>query len=142
MFSLPATLGLSLPKLYVILLGGLVLYQLGTDSWTRVRLARHGRLTQATVVGLTEITGEDETSYQLQLRFATATGAVVRASSQRTYDSLTYRVGQLVALRYDPRDPSVCLTEKERANWHYLLGAAPVVPFLFFLWWRRWSKSG
>jgi len=135
MLSLAAAPGARLLKLFLLLVVGCVLYQVGTDGRTRARLARHGHLTQATVVGLAEATGENESGYYLQLRFATAAGATVSASSQQTYDSLPYRVGQPVALRYDPRDPPVCLTEAERTSWHYLLNAALMVPFFFFFQW-------
>ena len=141
MFLLAAFPGARLLKLFLLLVGGCVLYQVGVDGWTRERLARHGRLTQATVVGLTEATGEDESGYYLHLRFATAAGATVSASSQQTYDSLTYRVGQPVALRYDPRDPQVCLTETERTSRHYLLDAVLIVPFFFFFRWLFLSAS-
>ena len=120
-------------KLYLLLIGGCVLYQAGTDVWTRERLAQHGRLTQATVTGLLEPADVEMGGFQLRLRFTTTTGAVVWARSQYAYDSLAYRVGQSVALRYDPRDPQVCLTEVERGKWYYFLNIVVLVPlFLFF----------
>ena len=120
-------------KLYLLLIGGCVLYQAVTDVWTRERLAQHGCLTQATVTGLLEPADVEMGGFQLRLRFTTTTGAVVWARSQYAYDSLAYRVGQSVALRYDPRDPQVCLTEVERGKWYYFLNIVVLVPlFLFF----------
>ncbi len=107
-------------------------YQIGLDSWTRKHLAQHGRTTQATVVGMVEDTGEDNWGYFLRLRFTTATGAVVWTRSQQAYDSLAYRVGQPVALRYDPRDPRVCLTEAELTSRKYLLNLVIILPFMLF----------
>ena len=111
-----AAVSLRILKLFLLLLSGNMLYQGGTNYWLRAQLARHGRLTQATVVGLTEAAGENESGVYLQLRFTTATGAVVQTSSQETHDALAYQVGQRVAQRYDPRAPQRCLTEQERGS--------------------------
>ena len=132
MFSLSGVPNQLFMKLYLLLIGGCVLYQAGTDAWTRERLARHGRPTQATVMGLLKPDDVEMGGFWLRLRFTTATGAVVWARSQYTYDALAYRVGQSVALRYDPRDPQVCLTEVERAKWYFLLNIAFTVPLFFF----------
>ena len=126
------SVGLQLVRVWLLVLGGGLLYDAGANAWLRAQLARHGRITQATVVGLTEATGENEEGFYLRLRFATAAGRTVLASSQQTYEPLAYRVGQAVALRYVPRDPRVCLTEAERASRFYLLNAAFTVPFFFF----------
>ncbi len=145
MTSPAAGSGLSLTKLWLLLVGAGLLYQVGAEGWLRERLARHGRLTQATVVGLTEATGEDGPGYYLRLRFTTGTGggggATVWTSSQYTYDSLAYRVGQPVALRYDPRDPPVCLTETERTSRHFLVNALFTVPLIFYFWWLLFLRD-
>jgi len=119
-------------KLYLFLIGGSVLYQAGADGWTRARLARHGRPTQATVMGLLKPDDVEMGGFWLRLRFTTATRTVVWTRSQYTYDALAYRLGQSVALRYDPRDPQVCLTEVERTKWYFLLNIACTVPMFFF----------
>lgn len=121
-------------RLWMLLISCWLLYGTGAAYWLRERLARHGRLTQAQVVGLTEAVSETESGYYLDLRFTTAAGAVVATRTEHAYDTLTYHTGQLIPLRYDPRDPDVCLIETERTSWYYLLNLCFTIPFVAVFW--------
>jgi hypothetical protein len=87
-------------------LGGLFGYYAWSQASGHLALASRGQRAEATVAGYEENRGRRSTTYYPVLRFATADGRRIEATSGASADPSVLRRGQRVAVLYDPADPT------------------------------------